>query len=39
MDMTRIEKEGIVEIRKGAAYREASPMKFWNFQCNLAFYF
>ncbi len=39
IDMTRIEKEGIVEIRKGAAYREASPMKFWNFQCDLAFYF
>lgn len=39
VDMTRIEKEGIVEIRKGVAYREASPMKFWNFQCDLAFYF
>lgn len=39
IDMTRIEKEGIVEIWKGAAYREASPMKLWNFQFNLAFYF
>lgn len=39
MDMTRIEKEGIVKIRKGATYREASPLKLWKFQCNLAFYF
>jgi len=39
IDMTRIESEGIVEIREGGAYREASPMKFWNFQVNAAFYF
>ena len=39
VDMARIEKEGIVEIRKGATYREASPLKLWNFQFNLAFYF
>ena len=39
IDMTRIEKEGIVEIRKGAAYREASPLNLWNIQLNLAFYF
>ena len=39
VDMTRIEKEGIVEIKKGATYREASPLKLWNFQFNLAFYF
>ena len=38
IDMTRIEKDGIVEIWKGAAYREASPLRLWNFQCNLAFY-
>ena len=38
IDMTRIEKEGIVEIWKGAAYRKASPLRLWNFQCNLTFY-
>lgn len=38
IDMTRIEKDGIVEIWKGVAYREASPLRLWNFQCNLAFY-
>ena len=39
MDMTRIEKDGIVEMTKGAAYREASPMKLWNLQFSFAGYF
>jgi len=39
MDMTRIEKEGIVEIRKGSAYRESSPLKLFNIQLNGTFYF
>lgn len=39
MDMTRIEKEGIVEIQKGAAYREASPMKLWSLQFSATAYF
>lgn len=39
MDMTRIEKEGIVEMTKGAAYREASPMKLWNLQFSFTGYF
>lgn len=39
MDMTRIEREGIVEITKGAAYREASPMKFWNLRFDFTAYF
>lgn len=38
-DMTRIEREGIVEITKGAAYREASPMKFWNLRFDFTAYF
>ena len=38
IDMTRIEKDGIVEIQEGAAYREASPLRLWNFQFNLAIY-
>ena len=39
MDMTRIEKEGIVEMTKGAAYREASPMKLWSLQFSFTGYF
>ena len=39
IDMTRIEKEGIVEMTKGAAYREASPMKIWSLQFNVTAYF
>jgi hypothetical protein len=39
VDMTRIEKSGIVEMTKGAAYREASPMKIWSLQFNVAAYF
>ena len=39
IDMTRIEKEGIVEIRKGSAYRESSPLKLFNIQLNGSFYF
>ena len=39
MDMTRIEKEGIVEMTKGAAYREASPMKLWSLQFSISAYF
>lgn len=38
-DMTRIEKEGIVEMTKGAAYREASPMKLWSLQIGCTGYF
>ena len=39
MDMTRIEKDGIVEMTKGAAYREASPMKLWSLQFSATAYF
>ncbi|MBQ9225343.1 MAG: outer membrane beta-barrel protein [Fibrobacter sp.] len=39
MDMTRIEKDGIVEMTKGAAYREASPMKLWSLQFSFTGYF
>lgn len=39
MDMNRIEKEGIVEMTKGAAYREASPMKLWSLQFSATAYF
>lgn len=39
MDMTRIEKDGIVTMTKGAAYREASPMKLWNLQLSFTGYF
>ena len=39
MDMTRIEKDGIVEMTKGAAYREASPMKLWSLQFSATVYF
>jgi hypothetical protein len=39
MDMTRIEKDGIVEMTKGAAYREASPMKVWSLQFSFTAYF
>ncbi len=38
-DMTRIEKEEIVEMTKGAAYREASPMKLWSLQIGCTGYF
>jgi hypothetical protein len=38
-DMTRIEKEGIVEMTKVAAYREASPMKLWSLQIGCTGYF
>lgn len=39
MDMTRIEKEGIVEMTRGAAYRESSPMKLWSLQISVTGYF
>ena len=39
MDMTRIEKEGIVEMTRGAAYRESSPMKLWSLQFSVTGYF
>lgn len=39
MDMTRVEKDGIVEMTKGAAYREASPMKLWSLQFSATAYF
>lgn len=39
MDMSRLEKEGIVEIQKGAAYRESSPMKLLSLQFNATIYF
>ena len=39
MDMTRFEKEGFVEITRGAAYRESSPMKFWSLQFSATAYF
>ena len=39
VDMTRIEREGIVEMTKGVAYREASPMKLWSLQFYATAYF
>ena len=39
IDMNRIEKDkGIIEIQKGVAYRESSPVKLWSFQLNFSFY-